>query len=459
MYHLSKIQHALNIYDTLGSVRKTIEKLAYPSVGSLRNWLRLREQGKLPNLRQGQRKLQQGQKKFRHFSKEEQYKACVRCFINGESVQYVAEELGVSRQILYVWKSKHKEKGWVKKMTNPKSPKRKKRKTPENPEYKSLKEQIEDMQMEIDILRETINVIKKDPGFDPSQLKNSERVTIVDALKGKYPLPKLLKKVELARSSYYFHGSIKGREDKYTQERSKIRQLFEKNRKRYGVRRLRKELLKEGIKLSKGVIRRLMLEEGLIAKGQTQKRYYSYKGEITPAVPNLINRDFQAASPNEKWLTDITEFSIPAGKVYLSPIIDCYDGAVIARTMGISPNADLVNKSLEIAIATLHGENTIVHSDRGCHYRWPGWIALMSKHGLQRSMSRKGCSPDNSACEGFFGRLKNECFYGEDFSSYTIQEFIDYIDEYIDWYNEERIKMSLGGISPFEYRRQNAYAA
>ena len=106
-----------------------------------------------------------------------------------------------------------------------------------------------------------------------------------------------------------------------------------------------------------------------------------------------------------------------------------------------------------------HGENTIVHSDRGCHYRWPGWIALMSKHGLQRSMSRKGCSPDNSACEGFFGRLKNECFYGEDFSSYTIQEFIDYIDEYIDWYNEERIKMSLGGISPFEYRRQNAYAA
>nr|MCR4651880.1 IS3 family transposase [Lachnospiraceae bacterium] len=154
-----------------------------------------------------------------------------------------------------------------------------------------------------------------------------------------------------------------------------------------------------------------------------------------------------------KWLTDITEFHIPAGKVYLSPIIDCFDGLPVSWTIGTSPDAELVNTMLDNAVSILNeNEHPIVHSDRGCHYRWPGWIERMEKAGLTRSMSKKGCSPDNSACEGFFGRLKNEMFYGRSWQDVTIEEFIAVLDDYIHWYAEKRIKLSLGGLSPIQYR-------
>ena len=152
-----------------------------------------------------------------------------------------------------------------------------------------------------------------------------------------------------------------------------------------------------------------MSQEGLNIPRFKRRKYSSYMGEISPAVPNLIERNFHAERPNKLWLTDITEFHIPAGKVYLSPVIDCFDGLPVSWTIGTSPNAHLANTMLDCAIQTLgQDEHPIVHSDRGCHYRWPGWIERMEKAGLTRSMSKKGCSPDNSACEGFFGRLKND---------------------------------------------------
>ena len=130
-------------------------------------------------------------------------------------------------------------------------------------------------------------------------------------------------------------------------------------------------------------------------------------GEISPAVKNIIQRDFQAEEHNKKWLTDITEFHIPAGKAYLSPIIDCFDGLVVSWTIGTSPNAKLVNTMLDNAISTLSpNERPIIHSDRGAHYRWPGWIERVDEAKLMRSMSKKGCSPDNSACEGFFWKVE-----------------------------------------------------
>lgn len=126
-------------------------------------------------------------------------------------------------------------------------------------------------------------------------------------------------------------------------------------------------------------------------------------------------------------IKNITEFHIPAGKIYLSPIIDCFDGTVVSWTIGTAPNADLVNTMLDNAIVTLKsGVHPIIHSDRGAHYRWPGWIKRMNDAKLIRSMSRKGCSPDNSACEGFFGRLKNEMFYSNSWLDVTIDSFIIY---------------------------------
>jgi transposase InsO family protein len=199
-----------------------------------------------------------------------------------------------------------------------------------------------------------------------------------------------------------------------------------------------------------------MKEEKLLVKISKRRKYSSYAGEITQAAPNYLKRNFKAARPNEKWLTDLTEFRIPAGKVYLSPLVDCYDGAVISWTIGTQPNADLVNKMLDTGILQLkENEKPIIHSDRGAHYRWPEWIKKVKAAGLICSMSKKGCSPDNSACEGFFGRLKNEMFYNHDWSQTTLKQFIKHLDGYLHWYNEKRIKISLGGISPLQYREQN----
>ena len=117
--------------------------------------------------------------------------------------------------------------------------------------------------------------------------------------------------------------------------------------------------------------------------------------------------------------------------------------------------AELVNSMLDEGIKTLSKEERpLVHSDRGAHYRWPGWIERMDNAGLTRSMSKKGCSPDNSACEGFFGRMKNEMFYGYSWQDISIEQFINEVDEYMHWYAEKRIKVSLGGLSPLEYRRK-----
>ena len=189
-------------------------------------------------------------------------------------------------------------------------------------------------------------------------------------------------------------------------------------------------LADQSVTISEKVVRRLMKQECLIAATSRRRRYGSYMGEISPAPDNLLNRDFRAIAPNEKWLADITEFQIPTGKVYLSPVIDCFDGMVVSWSIGTTPNAELVNTMLDAAIdkATANGDRPVVHSDRGGHYRWPGCLSRAAEAKLVRSMSRKGCSPDNAACEGFFGRLKIEMFFSRNWLSTTIEEFVAALD-------------------------------
>lgn len=282
---------------------------------------------------------------------------------------------------------------------------------------------------------------------------------IVDALKNKYSLPLLLDKLDLAKSCYYYQENVPSKPDKYTQLRKRIKEMFNENKGRYGYRRIYGLLDNEGSIISEKVVRRIMKQKNLVVRIRKNRKYSSYTGEISPAVPNVIGRNFHANKPNQKWLTDITEFAIPAGKVYLSPIVDCFDGLLPCWTISTCPDSNLVNSMLDSAIALLNnGEHPIVHSDRGCHYRWPGWIERMDKAGLTRSMSKKGCSPDNSACEGLFGRLKNEMFYNQDWSGVSIEEFIDTLNAYLVWYNEKRIKKSLGNMSPKEYRQNLGFA-
>ena len=287
-----------------------------------------------------------------------------------------------------------------------------------------------------------------------STLNNREKTLLVDALKDIYQLAKLLMALELPRSSYYYERKALQRPDKYAEARKEIVVIFERNYRCYGYRRIGECLRRSGSQLSEKVVRRLMTEEGLVVGSTRRNRFKTYRGELGPAPENIISRDFKAPAPNEKWLTDLSEFAIPPGKVYLSPMIDCFDGLVVSWSIGPSPNANLVNSMLDEALSTLaSGETPTVHSDRGWHYRWPGWLQRIETANLRRSMSRKGCTPDNAACEAFFGRLKTEFFYPRQWAGVTMEQFMAELDGYIRWYNETRIKMSLGGRSPVEYRQ------
>jgi putative transposase len=185
-------------------------------------------------------------------------------------------------------------------------------------------------------------------------------------------------------------------------------------------------------------------------------RYGSYLRKISPAPENLINRDYKATTTNERWLAVITERQIPAGKVYLSPMIDCFDGLVTSWSIGTRSDPDLVKTMLDAAIETVANshDRPVVHSDCGGHYRLPGWLSRMHNAKLIRLMSRKGCSPDNAACEGYFGRLKTELFYPRNWQDSTIEQFIEVVDSYIRWYNKKRTTISLGSISSLESRER-----
>lgn len=459
MYSKEQKDIALRIYHQTESVTETIRILGYPTRRNLYTWIA--EENTPPKTRKEYPVIDNPPDHPRNPPLEVKLDAIHRCYELGENIKYVSEDIGYSRASIYQWRKRYLKEGTLGLMNH-------KNITPgtlvegsvsstviSSDEINQLKAQMQDMQLEIDILKETINVLKKDPDIDQSALSNREKAVIIDVLKNSYSLPLLLQKLQLSKSSYYYQEQSLQKEDKYTLLRVRVIELFTENKGRYGYRRIHALLKRENIIVSEKVIRRIMKEEQLVVKIKRTRKYNSYQGEISPAVDNLINRNFSASKPNEKWLTDITEFAIPAGKVYLSPIVDCFDGLHVNWNIGTSPDALLVNSMLDDAAKLLSvGEKPIIHSDRGVHYRWPGWIDRMEKNGFIRSMSKKGCSPDNSACEGVFGRIKNEMFYNTDWSGVNISEFIGILNDYLYWYNEKRIKKSLGYLSPIEYRHR-----
>lgn len=456
MYSEEHYHKALEVYEETKSVTKTIQLLGYPARRqTLYNWINRKRI--LPDNRSTFRGYNTADHP-RHPPLELKLEVLHRCFELGEDVQSVSMETGYSTASIYTWRKKYILKGSAALMNSPKEHNRgtlPEGKSSSSAEINELKAQLMEMQLEIDILKETINVLKKDPGVDQTALRNREKAVIIGALKNKYSLPVLLNKLDMARSSYFYQIKVISGNDKYHELRDRVRKLFEGNKECFGYRRIHALLKNQSTTVSEKVIRRIMKEENLTVQIKKTRKYNSYKGEISPAAENLINRNFHAECPNQKWLTDITEFSIKAGKAYLSPIIDCFDGMPVAWSIGTSPNAELSNSMLRFAISTLKpGEKPIVHSDRGCHYRWPEWISIMENAGLKRSMSKKGCSPDNAACEGFFGHLKTEMFYNKNWNDTTIEDFIQEVDHYMQWYRTDRIKLSLGGLSPLNYRRR-----
>lgn len=463
MYTKEQKERALKEFERLGSVQAVVTLLGYPSRHTLYNWYRNKiadiadYHGSLDKEYQIKQKYINAPNHPRNPDTNLKLDAIKRCFSLGEGVEYVSRDIGYSRASIYSWYRKYQKLGVAGLMSSKKQIKRENIDFNTEPlkqqDISELQEQIKQLQMEVDVLKEALNLLKKDPGINITKLKNHEKAVVIDAVEDKYPLHQLLKCLCMAKSSYYYQKSVMKQSDKYDELRIQIKIIFQENRNCYGYKRIHGELKKIGITVSEKIVRRIMKEEDLTVPTKRMKKYSSYKGEITPEVDNIINRDFRAEQPNTKWLTDITEFAIPAGKVYLSPVIDCFDGMVVKWNIGTTPNSILVNKMLEDAIGTLlPSEHPLVHTDRGCHYRWPGWIERMQAAGLTRSMSKKGCSPDNAACEGFFGRLKNEMFYGRSWVGVPMDDFINEINSYIEWYNTKRIKQSLGYMSPVEYR-------
>ena len=325
----------------------------------------------------------------------------------------------------------------------------------------SPEERIRQLELENDILRGAIDLLK---AGSLDAMSNMEKAMLIDELRLETdrPLRELTGSLRISKSSYEYCRAKLRAKDGRARLRADIRRIFDGAGGRRGYRYVHNELREEGTVVSEKVVRRLMAEEGCrVAYLKRRRRYSSYRGEISDAPPNLADRNFRAGGPNELWLTDITEFKLPSGeKAYLSPVIDCFDGLVVSWRIGRRPDAALANGSLEDACGTLApGQRPVCHSDRGCHYRWPGWIGICEENGLVRSMSRKGCSPDNSACEGFFGRLKNEFFYHRDWRGVAMESFMAQLDGYIRFYNERRKKQSLGWMSPMQYRISKGLAA
>lgn len=423
----------------------TIRTLGYPCRATLSGWIR--------ELRPGLRKILVGRiGPVVHLLPKRQQAVIALNAREGTGLE-VAKSVGVSRTTLYNWSSQ------LLGPTPPPSMSKKKSQPSAardalSKELEQLEARVQKLRLEHDILNKANELLKKDPGIDPLKLTSREKTQLVDALRAHHRLEDLLSELRLARSTYFYNRLRSTLPDKYAQVRDVMVKIFHGNYGCYGYRRIDSALRRDGVHISEKVVRRLMSDQGLVVKKPRRRRFTAYAGDPSPAVENLLARNFHAATPNTKWLTDLTEFHIPAGKVYLSPIIDCFDGLVVSWTMGTRPDGQLVNTMLDQAIETLRpGEHPIIHSDRGAHYRWPEWIRRTHEAKLTRSMSKKGCSPDNAACEGFFGRLKTELVYPRNWQEVALDEFMRQVDTYIRWYNEGRIKLSLGRRSPIEYRQ------
>jgi putative transposase len=460
------VDHYLNFGQCIAA---TLKAIGYPCRETFSAWLN--------ELAPGRQEKMTGRKSSISHNLETKQAAVAALCNRKTSARAIAQDLAVSRQVLYKWKdqllgseapcsmkssNKFDNKPLDKTQSGTISTTVTDKKATDDEtssakllsQIESLKQDIRRLQLEYDLLKKAKELLKKTVGVDLHILSNRDKMMLIDALKQTYALTELLLQLGLARSSYFYHLARLHIADKYAQVRNAMADIFQSNYGCYGYRRMRSALGRQKLWASEKVVRRLMKQESLVVTSLKRRRYGSYLGEISPAPDNLINRDFQAAHPNEKWLTDISEFQIPAGKVYLSPMIDCFDGMVVSWSIGTQPNGDLVNSMLDAATQEIaqSTHRPMVHSDRGAHYRWPGWMARMDEANLTRSMSRKGCSPDNAACEGFFGRLKTEMFYRRDWREMTIEGFKEALDCYIRWYNEKRIKLSLGALSPLEYR-------
>lgn len=267
----------------------------------------------------------------------------------------------------------------------------------------------------------------------------------------------LLSIAQIPRATYYYHAKRQEELDKYGRAKKEIEAIYHENKGRYGYRRITAELRCRGIILNHKTVQRLMKALGVVCRVR-MKKYKSYKGEVGKTAPNLLERNFEAEKPNQKWVTDVTEFHLFGQKLYLSPILDLCSRDIVDYSISDKPVLSMVAEMLSKAFAKIpDGTNLILHSDQGWQYQHKHYQRMLRGKGIRQSMSRKGNCLDNAVIENFFGLLKSELLYLQEFES--MEHFKKELVDYLDYYNNRRRKAKLKGLPPALHRQQALSAA
>lgn len=270
-----------------------------------------------------------------------------------------------------------------------------------------------------------------------------------------FRLDLLLKTSKIARSTYYYHLKQLEQGDIDKSIKEEIQDVYQEHKGNYGYRRITLELHNRELNINHKRVQRLMKAIGLAARIRRKRRYSSYKSEVGKKADNLIQRHFEASKPYEKCYTDMTEFALSEGKLYLSPVLDGYNSEIINYTISLSPDLNQINTMTEKTFPNKYYDGTILHSDQDWQYQHNPYHQFLNSKGIRPSMSRKGNSPDKGMMESFFGILKSEMFYGYESYSKSLGDLEQAMTNYIDYYNNKRIKIKLKGLSPVQYRTKS----
>ena len=283
-----------------------------------------------------------------------------------------------------------------------------------------------------------------------------QKTLVVQKLRQKHALNILLSIAQLPRATFYYHLKQMQKADKYASVKEEIAAIYHENKGRYGYRRMTAVLHSRGFSVNHKTVQRLIKKLGLVCRVR-MKKYRSYKGEVGIIAPNLLNLDFHADRPNQKWVTDVTEFGLFGEKLYLSPILDLHSSDLVSYTISDRPVLSMVTTMLDKAFQKLpDGTNLILQSDQGWQYQHKQYQQMLREKGIRQSMSRRGNCLDNAVIENFFGLLKSELLYLQVFQS--MEHFKQELIEYLDYYNNHRITAKRKGLPPV-IRRQQALSA
>ena len=281
-------------------------------------------------------------------------------------------------------------------------------------------------------------------------MRPNVKYAAIFAIKEKYSIALMCRYFEVSRSGYYDWLKRRSEPDKDDVLGNLIRKCQTVTRQTYGYRRVKLWLLREtGLVINSKAVRRIMHKYNLLALIRRPRPLYLRQQKMK-TYENKLNRDFRAEAPNQKWVTDISYIHTKEGVLYLSAIKDLYDNFIVAYDMGTVQDNALVYRTMQKAKKEV-ADGLILHSDQGFQYTSPGYLNLTQEYGILPSMSRAGTPLDNAPIENFFGILKTECIYRQKIQ--TIQQAKSLVNDYIHFYNHERLQVKYG-LTPFEKRRQ-----